>query len=253
MADVIDNVQLSAQEESEINSVFERLELMRSLKDKPQEEQKAISEETLKSYTLLAEKLGISSAQSEMEELSLKYGFPDDYKLLKRQLQEAEASCAMVFKTFKMPICSLLDDMGLAYEFTYRMKSVYSIWRKIQKQHISFDEVYDLFATRIVFTPSKKVLPLVEDDKVLPYDFINAEKLECWRIYTVITSLYRIHPDRVRDWISHPKPSGYEALQVTAMGPDCNWIEIQIRSDRMNDLAEHGMAAHWKYKMEKPL
>lgn len=246
----METYQLSKQEEADIKSVWDRLDLMHHLDDLSTEEQKKIAEETIRVYAPLADQLGIAKAQGELEELGLRYGYPEDYQLLKRQLQEAEASCALIFKTFKVPICAMLDELNIQYDFSYRMKSVYSIWRKIQNKHVSFDEVYDLFATRIVFKPHDKVQPLSEDPKALPLDFLNAEKLECWRIYTVITSLYRIHPDRTRDWVSHPKPSGYEALQITAMGPDCNWIELQIRSERMNELAENGMAAHWKYKQE---
>lgn len=246
----MEDFQLSKKEESDIKLVWDRLDLMRNLDHLSTEEQIKEAKETLRTYAPLADQLGIAKAQGELEELGLSYGYPEDYALLKRQLQEAEASCALVFRTFKVPICAMLDDINIQYDFSFRMKSVYSIWRKIQTKHVSFDEVYDLFATRIVFKPNNIVQPLQNDPKSLPLDFLNAEKLECWRIYTVITSLYRIHPDRTRDWISHPKPSGYEALQITAMGPDCNWIEIQIRSERMNDLAENGMAAHWKYKQE---
>lgn len=246
----IKTLELTAQDEKDIQSVYDRLYLMRSLDQKTEQEQRTIAEETLKKYAPLADRLGIAKVQNELEELGIRYSYPQDYALLKRQLQEAEASCAMVFKTFKLPICSLLDDLGIIYNFSYRMKSVYSIWRKIKTKHVTFDEVYDLFATRIVFKPGGTIPPLQPDLKTLPLEFLNTEKLECWRIYTVITSLYRIHPERVRDWITHPKPSGYEALQVTAMGPDCNWIEIQIRSERMDKLAENGMAAHWKYKQE---
>lgn len=241
---------LTETEIENIESINNRIALMKSLESYPASERKAISDETINIYVSLADKLGYKSAQAELEELSLRYGYSEEYALLKKQLREAEASCAMIFDTFKTPICSLLDDLGIEYTFTYRMKSVFSIWNKIRTKHVTFDEVYDLFATRIVFKPSEKVEPIQNDGKSLPMDFINTEKLICWRIYTIITSLYRIQTERTRDWITHPKPSGYEALQITAMGPDCNWIEIQIRSTRMDELAENGLASHWKYKME---
>jgi len=210
-----------------------------------------------------AEVLGMHHEQHLLQDLSVKLGYPDDYKRLKQLLLDSESTCEMVFKTFSLPIRSMLDDMGIEYEFKCRMKSVYSIWRKMRNDHKYFDDVYDLFATRIVYKPKETIepLPLVVPNAVdqLPevaavqqqvLSQMDAEKFYCWRIYTVISMLYRIHPDRIRDWITHPKKSGYQALQLTVMGPDCNWIEIQIRSERMDYEAEEGIAAHWKYKQE---
>lgn len=210
---------------------------------------------------LLAEELGLVREQYELQNLSVKLGYPEDYRQLKRLLQESEASCEMVFQTFALPIRAMLDDMGIEYEFKYRMKSVYSIWRKMKLDHKHFDDVYDLFATRIVYKPKPTIEPMPfagESDvdreptaaavKEQTLKDMDAEIFYCWRIYTVISMLYRIHPDRIRNWITHPKPSGYQALQMTVMGPDCNWIEIQIRSERMDYNAEYGTAAHWKYK-----
>lgn len=210
-----------------------------------------------------AEELGMHAEQHELQELAIQLGYPDDYKRLKKLLQDSEASCEMVFQTFALPIRSMLDEMGLDYEFQCRMKSVYSIWRKMRNKKTEFDDVYDLFATRIIYRPKDTIEPLPfapaneielnpEAAIVKQYQLsqMDPEKFWCWRIYTVISMLYRIHPDRIRDWITHPKKSGYQALQLTVMGPDCNWIEIQVRSERMNYEAEQGSAAHWKYKKE---
>lgn len=214
----------------------------------------------------LAEELGLSGPQHELEELSVKLGYPEDYKRLKRLLLESEMTCEMVFRTFALPIRAMLDDMGIDYDFKYRMKSVYSIWRKMTIDSKEFDDVYDLFATRIVYRPKATIdplpfapdnvvdsVPLAAATKQWQLENMDVEKFYCWRIYTVISMLYRIHPDRIRDWITHPKPSGYQALQLTVMGPDCNWIEIQVRSERMDYEAEQGVAAHWKYKRETSL
>ena len=212
--------------------VADRLHNMRTLSDLADFKRKRIASETLYLYAPIADRLGLNKIKGELEELGLKYNYPEEYHQIKMQMQEAETNCSALFKTFAAPVTSLLDGLGLKYTFTYRMKTVYSVWRKMRKKHITFDEVYDLYAARIVFTPSKP----------------EEEKTDCWRIYTALTSIYKIHPDRIRDWISHPKSSGYEALQVTVMGPDSNWIEVQIRSERMNQTAEEGDAAHWKYK-----
>lgn len=212
--------------------VADRLHNMRTLSALPEIKQRRIANETLYLYAPIADRMGLYKIKNELEELGLLYENPEEYQQIKDQMQEAEENCSALFKTFSAPVTSLLDGLGLQYTFQYRMKSIYSIWRKMHKKHISFDEVYDLFAARIVFTPSSP----------------ENEKTDCWRIYTALTSIYKIHPDRIRDWISHPKESGYEALQVTVMGPDSNWIEVQIRSERMNTMAEEGMASHWKYK-----
>lgn len=230
---------------------------------KPSPTPEAYIEDIQKRVAPYAEELGMSKEQHELEELSVKLGFPDDYKRLKKLLLESEMSCENVFRTFALPIRAMLDDMGIEYDFKYRMKSVYSIWRKMTQRGHEFDDVYDLFATRIVYKPKEDidelpfVTPNVVDDeecaslvKQWQKKTLDAEKFYCWRIYTVISLLYRIHPDRIRDWITHPKKSGYQALQLTVMGPDCNWIEIQVRSERMDYEAEEGVAAHWKYKRE---
>ena len=211
----------------------------------------ALVEDTLQRLAPQAEQLGLSALQHRMQELAIKVGFPDDYRQIKKLLGESEAMCEIVFKTFTLPIRAMLDAIGLEYTLEYRMKSVYSIWRKMRNDGKTFDDVYDLFASRIVYKPLPlgETVPLGEcNPETEP--FMDAEVLTCWKIYNIILSLYRVHPDRIKDWVTHPKPSGYQALQMTVMGPDCNWIEIQIRSERMNYVAEYGSAAHWKYKAE---
>lgn len=215
--------------------IADRLHNMRTLEALTPIKQRRIAGETLYLYAPLAYRLGLFNIKQELEDLSLRYEHPDEYADLKRKLQESEEARQRIFTTFSAPIVSMLDDLGLKYSFKYRMKSIYSIWRKMKMKQIAFEEIYDLFAARIVFQPESE----------------KTEKTDCWRIYTAITSVYKLHPDRIRDWISRPKSNGYEALHVTVMGPDGNWIEIQIRSERMNEIAEKGLAAHWKYKRGK--
>lgn len=211
----------------------------------------------------LAEELGLLKEQSALQELAMKLGHPEDYRYLKNLLQESERTCEMVFSTFALPIRAMLDNLGIEYDFEYRMKSVYSIWRKMRVDRKDFDDVYDLFATRIIYKPkpiaeilSHSVANSLDSDPEIAgamkwqIENMDPEIFCCWRIYTIIASLYRIHPDRIKNWITHPKPSGYQALQLTVMGPDYNWIEIQLRSERMHYEAEEGIAAHWKYKQE---
>lgn len=220
-----------------------------------------LADEVMENLAPEAERLGLGTLQYAMLNLAVKIGYPEDYSRLKQLLQDSEAMCEIVFKTFALPIKAMLDDAGIEYSFIYRMKSVYSIWRKMRIDHKHFDDVYDLFATRIVYkvpesaTPltspnSLDALPEVAADKEQLNKEVNMEQLICWRIYNILSMLYRIHPDRIKNWITKPKPSGYQALQMTVMGPDCNWIEIQIRSERMDYEAEYGAAAHWKYKAE---
>lgn len=215
-----------------IVKIADRLHNMRTLSALSSFKQKRIANETLYLYAPLAYRLGLFGIKSELEDLSLQYEHPDEYNEIKELIRDSEESRERLFATFSAPIVSMVDSLGLKYSFKTRMKSIYSIWKKMQTKHISFEEVYDLFATRIVFTPQSE----------------ETEKQDCWRIYAAITSVYKIHPDRIRDWISAPKSNGYEALHVTLMGPDGNWIEVQIRSDRMDEQAEKGLAAHWKYK-----
>lgn len=212
--------------------IADRLHNMRTLSALSPFKQHRIANETLYLYAPLAYRLGLYSIKSELEDLSLRYEHPEEYADLKQKLKDSEDSRERLFKTFSAPIISMVDGLGLKYTFKARMKSIYSIWNKMQTKHVPFEEVYDLFAARIVFTPQSP----------------ETEKSDCWRIYTAITEVYKIHPDRIRDWVSRPKSNGYEALHMTVMGPDGNWIEIQIRSERMDQQAEGGLAAHWKYK-----
>lgn len=248
----------------EHQEVLQCLELMRRWDTQavpPAEDTAAFVNSVLETYAPTAERLGMEREQAELQDLAIKLGFPEDYRSLKKLLLESEMTCEMVFRTFSMPICAMLDDLGIEYDFKYRMKSVYSIWRKMRIDGKEFDDVYDLFATRIIYKPQSAALLRenlqamateneVQTGVVLALHDVDAERLTCWRIYSVIAMLYRIQPDRIKNWISHPKPSGYQALQMTVMGPDCNWVEIQIRSERMHYEAEEGIAAHWKYKQE---
>ena len=204
-------------------------------------ERHSIMDDIVPRVTDMAEQLGMHAEQKELQDRCIQLAYPEDYAKLKKLLLDSEAMCENVFKTFALPIRAMLDDAEIEYDFQYRMKSIYSIWRKMRVDHKEFDDVYDLFATRIVYKVPEK-LELKED--------VDTEKLICYRIYNIIAMLYRIHPDRIKDWVRTPKPSGYQALQFTVMGPDCNWIEIQIRSERMDYEAEYGSAAHWKYKQE---
>jgi GTP pyrophosphokinase len=253
---------LSPEEEQQALKVKEAYDLLNSYDQRISSGQevdasalKALTDDIINTKAPLAEQLGMYAEQKEMLDSSVRLSYPEDYAMLKKLLIDSEAMCEIVFKTFSLPIKAMLDDMGIEYEFKYRMKSVYSIWRKMRIDHKQFDDVYDLFATRIVYKVPEKALPL--DTNMAPpegyidtEDNIDVEKLYCWRIYNVISMLYRIHPDRIKDWVTHPKPSGYRAVQLTVMGPDCNWIEIQIRSEQMDYDAEEGAAAHWKYKAE---
>ena len=211
----------------------DRLHNMRTLSSMPANKQYKIAGETLYIYAPLAHRLGLYAIKTELEDLSFKYNHPEEYRRIKEQIADSEESRNELFARFSAPIRERLDNMGLTYEFTTRVKSCYSIWNKMQTKHIPFDEVYDLYAARIVFEC---------DDE-------SAEKRICWNIYNEITEVYAKHPDRVRDWLTTPKVNKYRALHVTVMGPDGNWVEVQIRSRKMDDIAERGFAAHWKYKI----
>ncbi len=211
----------------------DRLHNMRTLGSMAPNKQYKIAGETLYIYAPLAHRLGLFAIKTELENLSFKYEHPDAFRRISEQIAASEASRADVFEDFSAPIRRRLDQMGLKYSAKARVKSVYSIWNKMQTKHIPFEEVYDLYAARIIFEC---------DDPA-------QEKSLCWQIYSAITDIYRLHPDRTRDWISIPKANGYQALHLTVMGPDGNWIEVQIRSRRMDEIAEKGFAAHWKYKV----
>ncbi len=211
----------------------DRLHNMRTLGSMAPNKQYKIAGETLYIYAPLAHRLGLFAIKTELEDLAFKYEHPKAYKEIQAKIKESEDRRSKVYTDFALPIKEKLNEMGLKYEAKARLKSVYSIWNKMETKRLPFEEVYDLYAVRIVFE--------CEDQ--------SKEKAICWSIYSAITDIYRVHPDRVRDWISIPKANGYQALHVTVMGPDGNWVEVQIRSERMNEIAEKGFAAHWKYKI----
>lgn len=211
----------------------DRLHNMRTLGSMAPNKQYKIAGETLYIYAPLAHRLGLFAIKTELEDLSFKYEHPAAYARISEQIRESEARRAAVYSDFSSPIKEKLDEMGLVYDAKARLKSVYSIWNKMETKHVPFKEVYDLYAMRIVFDC---------DDQ-------SKEKSICWAIYSAITDIYKLHPDRTRDWIAVPKANGYQALHLTVMGPDGNWVEVQIRSRRMDEIAEKGFAAHWKYKI----
>jgi GTP pyrophosphokinase len=211
----------------------DRLHNMRTLGSMAPNKQYKIAGETLYIYAPLAHRLGLFAIKTELEDLSFKYEHPQAYEEITEKIKESEARRQAVYSDFAAPIKEKLAEMGLQYEAKARLKSCYSIWRKMEAKHIPFEEVYDLYAVRIVFDC---------DDQ-------TREKQICWNIYAAITDIYKLHPERTRDWISTPKANGYQALHLTVMGPDGNWIEVQIRSRRMDEIAEKGFAAHWKYKI----
>ena len=212
--------------------IADRLHNMRTLGAMPMNKQIKITGETIYLFAPLAYRLGLYSIKSELEDLCMKYRFPQQYAEITQKLQESEASRREFINKFNAPIIASLNRDNINYEISGRVKSVYSIWSKMQRKQIPFEEIYDLFAIRIVFKP-------------LPF---SSEKTQCWQIYSTITDIYTPKPDRLRDWISMPKANGYEALHSTVMGPDGVWVEVQIRTQRMEDIAERGFAAHWKYK-----
>ena len=212
--------------------IADRLHNMRTLGAMPMNKQIKITGETIYLFAPLAYRLGLYSIKSELEDLCMKYRFPQQYAEITQKLQEREASRREFINKFNAPIIASLNRDNINYEISGRVKSVYSIWSKMQRKQIPFEEIYDLFAIRIVFKP-------------LPFP---SEKTQCWQIYSTITDIYTPKPDRLRDWISMPKANGYEALHSTVMGPDGVWVEVQIRTQRMEDIAERGFAAHWKYK-----
>ncbi|MBZ4651866.1 MAG: (p)ppGpp synthase/hydrolase [Proteiniphilum sp.] len=212
--------------------IADRLHNMRTLSSMSPTKQYKITGETLYIYAPLAHRLGLFAIKTELEELCFRYEHPEVYADLTAKIAESAPERNKIYENFAVPVIAALDKMGIEYEMRARVKSVYSIWNKMQNKGISFNEVYDLFAVRIIF----EVHPGMD------------EKKQCWDIYSAITDIYKLRPDRIRDWVSHPKANGYQALHLTVMGPDGKWIEIQIRSRRMDDIAEKGFAAHWKYK-----
>ncbi len=212
--------------------ICDRLHNMRTLQSQPANKQYKIAGETLYIYAPLANRLGLNKIKSELENLSFQYEHPEEYASIKSKLASTEAKRHELFDEFIVPIEIELQKMGLQYEIKERVKTPYSIWTKMQNKHVTFEEIYDILAVRIIFTPLKR----------------EEEINECFNIYVAISKIYKSHPDRLRDWLSHPKANGYQALHVTLMSKQGRWIEVQIRSDRMNEVAEQGFAAHWKYK-----
>ncbi|MBO5707171.1 MAG: bifunctional (p)ppGpp synthetase/guanosine-3',5'-bis(diphosphate) 3'-pyrophosphohydrolase [Bacteroidaceae bacterium] len=213
--------------------ISDRLHNMRTLGSQLPAKQYKIAGETLYIYAPLANRLGLNKVKEELEDLSFKYEHPDQYAIIRDRLSEVSGHLQEVFDEFTAPMRERLDQTDLKYEIKARIKSPYSIWCKMQNKKVSLDEVYDILAARIIF----------EGDGQSENEITN-----CWRIYAIATNIYKPHPERLRDWLSHPKANGYQALQTTLMSKAGRWIELQIRSKRMDDIAEQGFAAHWKYK-----
>lgn len=212
--------------------IADRLHNMRTLGSQAVNKRYKIAGETLYIYAPLANRLGLNAIKTELEDLSFKYEHPEEYAAIQEKLKLTEEARNTVFDEFTSPIRKKLDEMGLKYEIKARVKSPYSIWNKMQNKHIPFEEIYDILAVRIIFEPNDAM----------------SELNECFNIYVSISKIYTSHPDRIRDWVSHPKANGYQALHVTLMSNKGEWIEVQIRSQRMDEIAEKGFAAHWKYK-----
>ena len=212
--------------------ICDRLHNMRTLASQPANKQYKIAGETMYIYAPLANRLGLNKIKTELEDLSFKYEHPDEYNYIKNKLADTQAQRNTLFAKFTGPIREALDRMGIQYELKARVKSPYSIWNKMQNKHVTFEEIYDILAVRIIYTPK-----------------VRSEEInECFKIYVAISQIYKSHPDRLRDWVNHPKANGYQALHVTLMSKQGKWIEVQIRSDHMDEVAEQGFAAHWKYK-----
>lgn len=215
--------------------IADRLHNMRTLSSMPRDKQMRITGETVYLFAPLAYRLGLYAIKTELEDLCMKYRFPDEYEQIKSKVDATERERSRYIERFCEPIREVLDRNGFKYRIAARVKSVFSIWSKMQRKQIPFEEVYDLFAIRIIFEEA-------------PFP---SEKTQCWQIYSCVTDIYAPKPDRLRDWISTPKDNGYEALHSTVMGPDGIWVEVQIRTGRMDELAERGFAAHWKYKQSE--
>ena len=215
-----------------IIKIADRLHNMRTLGSMPRNKQIKITSETIYLFVPLAYRLGLHAIKSELEDLCMKYRFPEEYEEIRRKIDATQSKREEYIERFIAPIREVLDRNKFQYEISARVKSIYSIWNKMRRKEIPFEEVYDLFAIRIVF-------------KTLPFP---SEKTQCWQVYSCVTDIYTPKPDRLRDWISIPKSNGYEALHSTVMGPEGTWVEVQVRTERMDDIAERGFAAHWKYK-----
>ena len=212
--------------------IADRLHNMRTLEHMAPSKQYKIAGETLYIYAPIAYRLGLNKIKMELENLSFKYEHPEEYAAIEEKLATTQAEREKLFSAFTAPIRARLDEMGIDYTLTGRIKSPYSIWKKMQNKHLAFDEIFDILAVRIIFNPKNP----------------KEEANECFNIYIALTQLYRSHPDRFRDWVNQPKTNGYQALHMTLMSNHGEWVEVQIRSRRMDDIAEQGVAAHWKYK-----
>ena len=212
--------------------IADRLHNMRTLEFMPVNKQYKIAGETLYIYAPIAYRLGLSKIKTELENLSFRYEHPEEYAKIEKKIEKTQRDRDIHYKEFTSPICSELDRMGFKYRIIGRVKSPYSIWNKMQKKHVAFEDIYDILAIRIIFSPREG----------------KDENNECFNIYIALTKLYNAHPDRLRDWVNKPRTNGYKALHATFMSKRGEWIEAQIRSERMNEVAEKGIAAHWKYK-----
>lgn len=212
--------------------IADRVNLMRQIRDTDNEEARhEVSEEASYLYAPLAHKLGLYQLKSELEDLSLKYLEHDAYYMIKEKLNATKRSRDAYIKRFIGPIAEKLTAAGFKFHMKGRTKSIHSIWQKMKKQKCGFEGIYDLFAIRIILDS--------------PYE---KEKMQCWQVYSIITDMYQPNPKRLRDWLSVPKSNGYESLHITVLGPENKWVEVQIRTERMDEIAEHGLAAHWRYK-----
>lgn len=212
--------------------IANRVNMMRQIRDTDQLEAKQhVSEEASYLYAPLAHKLGLYKLKSELEDLSLKYLEHDAYYMIKEKLNATKASRDAYIARFIKPIQEKLDAAGLKYHMKGRTKSIHSIWQKMKKQQCGFEGVYDLFAIRIILDSPR-----------------DKEYMQCWQVFALITAMYQPNPKRMRDWLSVPKSNGYESLHTTVLGPENKWVEVQIRTERMDEIAEHGLAAHWRYK-----
>ena len=214
--------------------IADRLHNMRTLEFMQVNKQYKIAGETLYIYAPIAYRLGLSRIKTELENLSFKYEHPEEYARIEKKIEKTSQERDILYNEFTHPICEQLDAMGYEYKIIGRVKSPYSIWNKMQKKHVSFEDIYDILAVRIIFNPREG----------------KDENNECFNIYIALTKLYNAHPDRIRDWVSKPRTNGYKALHATFMSQRGEWIEVQIRSEKMNEVAEKGIAAHWKYKSQ---
>jgi GTP pyrophosphokinase len=212
--------------------IADRLHNMRTLDSMPEHKKMKVAGETIFLYAPLAHRLGLFAIKSELEDLSFKFRQPQIYEEIALKLRHSEKKFYALINKFALPIIDKLTKENIDFDISGRPKSIFSVWKKMQSKNVPFEEIYDVLAVRVVFEPVPGI----------------PEKTQCWNIYSMITDTYLPKPDRLRDWVSRPKPNGYEALHVTVMGPEGKWVEVQIRSRRMDEVAERGYAAHWKYK-----